>query len=68
MYEWWKVKIFDEFCIINMQKWIDFKNKRSKYIWILKDLKKIIQGSQNYGQKGRLVTLLFVVIKNLFYG
>ena len=50
-----------------MQKWIDFKNKRSKYIRILQDLKKIIQGSRKYGQKGLLVKSLFDVIKSLFY-
>ena len=50
-----------------MQKWIDFKNKRSKYNRILQGLKRIIQGLRKYGQKGRLVKLLFDVIKNLFY-
>jgi hypothetical protein len=30
-------------------------------------LKKIIQGSRKYGQKGRLVKLLFDVIKKIFY-
>jgi hypothetical protein len=50
-----------------MQKWIDFKKKRSKYNRILQDLKKIIQSLQKYGQKGHLVKSLFDVIKKLFY-
>ena len=51
-----------------MQKRIDFKNKRCKYNRILQDLKKIFQYLQKYSQKGHLATLLFDVIKNLFYG
>ena len=51
-----------------MQKRIDFKNKRCKYIRILQDLKKIFQYLQKYSQKGHLVTSLFDVIKNLFHG
>ena len=50
-----------------MQKWIDFKNKRSKYIRILQNLKKRIQGARNYSQKGLLVNLLFDIIKKIFY-
>ena len=50
-----------------MQKWIDFRNKRCKYIIILQDLKKIFQTSQNYSKKGLLVNLLHLVTKNLFY-
>ena len=50
-----------------MQQLIDFKKKDVKYIRILQDLKKILQDSQNYGQKGLLVTLLIDVKKNLFY-
>jgi hypothetical protein len=50
-----------------MQKRIDFKNKRCKYIMILQDLKKIFQKLQNYSKKGLLVTLLHLVTKNLFY-
>ena len=50
-----------------MQQLIDFKNKEVKYNRILKDLKKILQDSQNYSQKDLLVTLLIDVKKNLFY-
>ena len=50
-----------------MQQLIDFKKKYVKYIRILQDLKKILQDSQNYSQKGLLVTLLIDVKKNLFY-
>ena len=50
-----------------MQQLIDFKKKDVKYIRILQDLKKILQDSQNYSQKGLLVTLLIDVKKNLFY-
>ena len=50
-----------------MQQLIDFKNKEVKYNRILKDLKKILQDSRNYSQKGLLVTLLIDVKKNLFY-
>ena len=50
-----------------MQQLIDFKKKDVKYIRILQDLKKMLQDSQNYGQKGLLVTLLIDVKKNLFY-
>ena len=46
-----------------MQQLIDFKEKDVKYIRILQDLKKILQDSQNYGQKGLLVTLLIDVKK-----
>ena len=59
--------LFDELCMLNLQKWIDFKNKRSKYFRILQNLKKIVQGLQKYDQKGVLVKSLFDVIKNLFY-
>ena len=62
-----KEKICHEFCIINMQKWIDFKNKRYKCSRILQDLKKKFQDSRKYSQKGLLVTLFPVVAKNLFY-
>ena len=62
-----KENIFAEFYIINMQKWIDFKNRRYKYSRILQDLKQNFQDSRKYSQKGLLVTLLFDVIKNLFY-
>ena len=50
-----------------MQQLIDFKKKDVKYIRILQGLKKILQDSQNYSQKGLLVTLLIDVKKNLFY-
>ena len=46
---------------------IDFKKEDVRYIKILQDLKKILQDSQNYSQKGLLVTLLIDVKKNLFY-
>ena len=59
--------ICQEFCIIHMQKWFDYKNKWTKYIRILQNFKKIIQGLQKYSQKGLLAWLLFDVIKNLFY-
>ena len=49
-----------------MQQLIDFKKKNVKYINILQNLKKILQDSQNYSQKGLLVTLLIDVKKNLF--
>jgi hypothetical protein len=51
-----------------MQQLIDFKKKDVKYNRILQGLKKIFQDSQNYSQKGLLVTLLIDVKKNLFYG
>ena len=50
-----------------MQKRIDFKNKRCKYIMILQDFNKIFKKLQNYSKKGLLVTLLHLVTKNLFY-
>ena len=50
-----------------MQQLIDFKKKDVKYIRILQDLKKILQDSQSYSQKGLLATLLINVKKNLFY-
>jgi hypothetical protein len=50
-----------------MPKLFNFKKKNVKYIRILQDLKKILQDSQNYSQKGLLVTLLIDVKKNLFY-
>ena len=50
-----------------MQQLIDFKKKDVKYIRMLQDLKKILQDSQNYSQKGLLATLLINVKKNLFY-
>ena len=50
-----------------MLQLIDFKNKEVKYFRILKDLKKILQDSQNYSQKGLLVTLLIDAKKNLFH-
>ena len=50
-----------------MQQLIDFKKKDVKYIRILQGLKKILQDSQNYSQKGLLVTLLIDVKKNIFY-
>ena len=62
-----KEKICHEFCIINMQKWIDFKNKRYKCSRILQDLKKKFQDSRKCSQKGLLVTLFPVVAKNSFY-
>ena len=46
-----------------MQQLIDFKEKDVKYIRILQDLKKILQDSQNYSQKGLLATLLINVKK-----
>ena len=51
-----------------MQQLIDFKKKDVKYIRILQDLKKVLQDSQNYSQKGLLVTLLIDVKKNLKTG
>ena len=50
-----------------MQQLIDFKKKDVKYIIIFQDLKRILQDSQNYSQKGLLATLLINVKKNLFY-
>ena len=49
-----------------MQQLIDFKKEDVKYIKILQDLKKILQDSQNYSQKGLLVTLLIDVKKIYF--
>ena len=49
-----------------MQKWIDFKNKKGKYIRILQNLKNRIQGLRKYSQKGVLVNLLFD-IKKIYY-
>ena len=60
-------KNFFEFCIMNMGNWIDFKNNRCKCVRILKDLKKLFQYSQKYGQKDRFVTLFSDVRKKLFY-
>ena len=37
---------------VHIQKWIDIKNKRCKYIRILQELKKIFQKLRNYNQKG----------------
>ena len=51
-----------------MEKWIDFKNNRCKYVRILPDLRKAFQNSQKYSQKGRFVILFSDVRKNLFYG
>ena len=62
-----KEKFCHEICIINMEKCIDFENKRYQCSRILQDLKKKIQGSQKYSQKGLLVTLFPVVAKKLFY-
>ena len=59
-------KNFYEFCIIHIQKLIDFKNKEVKYTRILQVLKKILEDLQNFIQKGLLVTLL-IDVKNLFY-
>jgi hypothetical protein len=50
-----------------MQQLIDFKKKDVKFSRLLQDLKKILQDSQNYSQKGLLATLLINVKKNLFY-
>ena len=50
-----------------MQKWIDFKNKRCKYIRILQELKTNYHGLRKYIKKGLLVMLFLVVAKNLFY-
>ena len=50
-----------------MEKWIDFKNNRCKYVRILQYLRKSFQYSQKYGQKGRFVILFSDVRKNLFY-
>ena len=58
---------FYEFYMINMKKWIDFKNNWYKYVRILQVLKKIFQDLQKCSQKGHLVTLLQLVTKNLFY-
>ena len=43
---------FDEFCIIHMDIWIDFKKKEVKFIRILQDLIKLLQNPQKYSQKG----------------
>ena len=51
-----------------MEKWIDFKNNRCKYVRIIQDLRKPLHNSQKYGQKGRFVILFSNVRKNLFYG
>ena len=50
-----------------MEKWIDFKNNRCKYVRMLQDLGKSFQYSQKYGQKGRFVILFSDVRKILFY-
>ena len=50
-----------------MEKWIDFKNNRCKYVRILQDLRESFQYSQKYDQKGRFVILFSDVRKNLFY-
>ena len=52
---------------VHIQKWIDVKNKRCKYIRILQELKKIFQKLQNCSQRGLSVTLLSDVTKNLLY-
>ena len=51
-----------------MEKWIDFKNNRCKYVRIIQDLRKPLHYSQKYGQKGCFVILFSNVRKNLFYG
>ena len=50
-----------------MEKWIDFKNNRCKYVRILQDLRESFQYSQKYGQKDRFVILFSDVRKKLFY-
>ena len=50
-----------------MEKWIDFKNDRCKYVRIIQDLRKPLHHSQKYGQKGRFVILFSDVRKILFY-
>ena len=60
-------KNFYEFCIMNMEKWIDFKNDRCKYVRILQDIRESFQYSQKYDQKGRFVILFSDVRKFLFY-
>ena len=53
------MKHFNEFCVINMQKRIDLKNKRCKYNMISKDLKKNIPKIAKLQQKrplGNFVT------------
>ena len=43
---------FDEFYIIHIDIWIDFKKKEVKYIRTLQDLIELFQNSQKYSQKG----------------
>ena len=50
-----------------MEKWIDFKNNRCKYVRILQYLRKSFQYSQKYGQKGCFQILFSDVRKKLFY-
>ena len=50
-----------------MEKWIDFKDNRCKYVRILQYLRKSFQYSQKYGQKGCFGILFSDVRKNLFY-
>ena len=51
-----------------MEKWIDFKNNRCKYVRIMQALRKSLHYSQKYSQKGRFVILFSNVRKNPFYG
>jgi hypothetical protein len=50
-----------------MEKWIDFKKNRCKYVRILQDLRESFQYFQKYDQKGRFVILFSDVRKKLFY-
>jgi hypothetical protein len=46
------LRFHGEFCIIYMQKLINFKKQEVTYIIIFQDLKKIVQDSQECSQKG----------------
>ena len=56
-----------------MQKWIDFKNKRSKCIWILLDLKNKSKACENTAKKAawwlRYLTLwkIYLMVKDGFF-
>ena len=49
-----------------MEKWIDFKNNRCKYVRIIQDLRKPLHYSQKYGQKGRFV-ILFSNVRKIYF-
>ena len=50
-----------------MEKWIDFKNNRCKYVRMLQDLGKSFQYTQKYGQKGHFVILFSDVRKRPYW-